>query len=119
MYFTVPRSAYLLKAADVGILSNYCILGITGYVPDNVNKMVFGSVFLQNYYSIYDYETGRIGLALDVISEGNISDTASIHGAVILMITLASIIGAIIGLCLVVCIIRRRNSRDMKIKPIQ
>jgi hypothetical protein len=46
MYFSIPRSAYLINSKDLGIGSNFCILGITGLVPNNVNKFVFGSVFL-------------------------------------------------------------------------
>lgn len=68
MYFSVPFSAYQVDSSTLGIGGLYCILGITGYIPDNVNRYIFGTVFLQNYYSIYDYENKRIGLALDVIS---------------------------------------------------
>ena len=45
-YFSVPASAYLIEAHDLGIPGNFCILGLTGFVPYGVNKMYFGSVFL-------------------------------------------------------------------------
>lgn len=46
MYFTVPRSAYLIDSTDIGLPSGLCILGITGYIPNSVNKYIFGTIFL-------------------------------------------------------------------------
>lgn len=45
-FFSVPSSSYLIDAKDLNISGDFCILGIAGYVPKEVNKYIFGSVFL-------------------------------------------------------------------------
>ena len=42
---------------EVGIDGNFCVFGVTGLVPDGEDKYVFGNIFLENYYSIYDFQT--------------------------------------------------------------
>lgn len=37
MYFSVPSSSYLIDSKDLGISGDFCILGITGYVPNEMN----------------------------------------------------------------------------------
>ena len=111
MYFTVPRSTYLIDSKDIGIAPGFCILGITGYVPDDVNTYIFGSIFLQSYYSIYDFENKQLGLAIDAVSDGNISSEGSLSFGIILLILIAIAALMIIVSCIVICYLRRKNSK--------
>jgi len=59
--FTVPGKKLVLNT------SGMCLLAITGMdFPPPGPKWILGDVFMRQYYSIFDYEGGRIGLALAV-----------------------------------------------------
>lgn len=118
MYFTIPPSSYLIDSDLLGIGSEFCVLGIVGYVPDKVNKFIFGNTFLSNYYSIFDYDNKRIGLALNLKSEGKIKEDPITPPSSYLWLTLIIIFGAMIIVAIIaICIIRRINLRKVKINP--
>jgi hypothetical protein len=59
MIYSISASQYILNAHT----SSYCQLAI-GNVSGN--HYFLGSVFLNKYYSIYDFNSGQIGLALSI-----------------------------------------------------
>lgn len=69
-----------------------------------------GSVFLQNYYSIYDSENSKIGLALDIVSLGYISDTTSFSSKIFLM-ALGIFFGVVLLILLVFVVIVKLRKR--------
>jgi len=50
----------------------YCVFGIQGGLDDSLNIFIFGDVFLRSFYSIYDFENKRVGLALHKYSLASI-----------------------------------------------
>lgn len=50
----------------------YCVFGIQGGLDSSLNIFIFGDVFLRSYYSIYDFENKRVGLALHKYSNADI-----------------------------------------------
>jgi len=61
--YTLKGSDYVIDIED---LHQECLFGFTGIdIPSPRGPLwIMGDVFLRKYYSIYDYGTGRIGLAL-------------------------------------------------------
>lgn len=51
------------KAFQVWGDEEYCILGITGTVPEESKKYVMGNLFLSNFYTIFDAGSQRIGFS--------------------------------------------------------
>lgn len=117
MYFTIPKTAYLIDSQSIGIYPGFCILGITGYVPDNVNTYIFGSIFLQHYYAIFDQTNKKIGLAVDAVSDGNITSDPTLSFGVVLLSLVAILALMVVIAIIVICCLRRKNSREMQVAP--
>ena len=55
---------YLFLVSDVS--GTYCVSGIAGMLPDStgsVSPVIIGNVLLRRYYTVFDYESKRIGFA--------------------------------------------------------
>ena len=53
----VPPTSYLInKQTNTG--ADGCLIGIQ---RSNTSDFTLGEVFLQNYYTIYDYENNKVG----------------------------------------------------------
>jgi hypothetical protein len=70
-FFTLPPKEYLIHGEDMEV-PGYCVFGIQGGIDSSLNMFIFGDVFLRSYYSIYDFEGKRVGLALHKFSSAQI-----------------------------------------------
>lgn len=52
----------------------YCVFGIQGGLDSSTNLFIIGDTFLRSFYSIYDFEQKRVGLALHIYSQGKIEE---------------------------------------------
>ncbi len=68
--FVVPASEYLVEGEMIGHPGT-CYSGVQSSPMETA--YILGSVFLRNYYSIYDVSNKRVGLALHKFSDANIS----------------------------------------------
>jgi len=71
-YFTLPALEYLIQLKEEKDLPEYCIFGVQGGIDASLNLYIFGDVFLRSYYSIYDFENYKVGLALHKYSTAKI-----------------------------------------------
>lgn len=59
--FSVPPEDYMVEVLeDNGKI--YCYFGIFG--DERLNMVILGDAFLRAYYSIYDFEKDRVGIAV-------------------------------------------------------
>lgn len=69
-YYNIQPSEYLINGVDLDI-PGICVFGVQGGLEaSEYNFYIFGDVFLRSYYSIYDFENKRIGLAIHPYSTG-------------------------------------------------
>lgn len=66
----------MIAGGDLNLNPEYCFLGVTGASPLNSNTVVLGDVFLKNFYSLYDEDNFRIGLAMAKHGNGLITENA-------------------------------------------
>lgn len=102
----MPPSAYLLEGDKID-LPGYCIFGVSGGLDSTYKMYIFGQVFLRSFYSVYDFENSRLGMALHPWSKGTIdheTNTWLIIGIVVLAI---AIIGGVIFY-----IVKNRKSQE-------
>ncbi len=82
-------------------MTGYCIFGISGGLDSSFNIYIFGDVFLRSFYSIYDFENKRVGLALHTQSKATIDYKSSKWVIVfIVLLVLILILAIIIGVYL-------------------
>jgi len=48
-----------------GIDNNECMIAVS-WLPDSENMFVLGDTFIRNFYSIFNYEENKVGLAQSV-----------------------------------------------------
>lgn len=77
----------------------YCVFGVQGGLDDSLNIYIFGDVFLRSYYSIYDFENYRVGLALHKYSSGKIEEESRKWMYVVIAISFVVIIIGIATFC--------------------
>lgn len=64
--FEIPATTYLIQGEYLGLPPEFCVIGVTGFVPEEQKKFVFGNLFLKHFYSIFDAEQQRIGFAFNL-----------------------------------------------------
>lgn len=77
----------------------YCVFGIQGGLDPSLNIFIFGDVFLRSFYSIYDFESKRIGLALHKYSSGSIETDSKAWAYVIIAVSAGVVVACIVGYC--------------------
>lgn len=76
----------------------FCIFGIQGGLDDNSEYIVLGDIWFKSFYSVFDYENGRIGLALHTFSNGSIETEGMISWIYPLGIIVIVVIVLIVGI---------------------
>jgi hypothetical protein len=79
-FFEVPRQALLIESAKFKLNKyeekDYCVIGIATASDDSPqDQAIFGSQFMQHYYTVIDHENLSYGIALAVGSRGYITDS--------------------------------------------
>jgi hypothetical protein len=93
-YFVIPWKAYLLPG-EMFDMPGFCIFGVYGGVPDD-QPYILGTVFLKEYYMIYDYDYLRVGLALHSQSKSSIAEKS--HAWIVwLVVIILLLVGVGIG----------------------
>lgn len=69
MFFKIPTSSYLIPGPRLGLEEDICHLAITGTIPDEINSVVLGQPFLENYFVVLDQEDMKIGLGAHLGSD--------------------------------------------------
>jgi len=91
--FVIPAEEYLIEGETLG-LPGHCVFGVWGSLDASMGMYILGDVFLKSFYSIYDFENRRAGLALHIYSNGAV-DNSSFNWKypIIILILLAVFIG--------------------------
>lgn len=73
--FTMPGASYVLKGLSTD--SNTCPIALQGTSGLGQVDWIIGDPFLRTFYSVYDYEGSRVGLAAAYPSAGSVVPGAS------------------------------------------
>ncbi len=65
--FSLPPSAYLIEGFELSV-PGYCVFGVQGTAESTFNMYILGDIFLNSFYSVYDYDNKRVGIALHIQS---------------------------------------------------
>eukprot|EP00347_Sterkiella_histriomuscorum_P011866 403370807 len=113
---TIPTRTYLFDAKQVGIKGDYCILGVQGTVPSKQNKYVFGALFMQQYYSVFDLQHQKIGFTkAKKLTE--FEAKKNIETWIIVAIFLSAFLTLILLTLCIIYSIRRVLNKKVKIRP--
>ena len=76
-YFSVEPETYLFDGKDFG-LDGACVFGVFKHQNEARDRVyILGSAFLQNYYTIYDQDNRKVGIALHPFSSAAVQPTFS------------------------------------------
>jgi len=73
------------------------------------NMYIIGSVFLRNYYSIYDFENNRVGIALNIYSNADVRKIFPTWAIILIVVG-----GVLILLVIALCIWRRYRNKKLR-----
>lgn len=60
----IPAQDYLIPGVELSI-PGICVFGVQGGLEAaQFNMYIFGDIFLKQFYSVYDFENLRVGLAI-------------------------------------------------------
>jgi hypothetical protein len=90
--YSVPSSEYLLDGAILGYPGK-CILAVT-LNPTN-DQYILGTAFLRNYYTVYDQSTSKVGLALHINSNANVTKKLPGWAIFLIILLVISVVGGI------------------------
>jgi hypothetical protein len=68
LIYNIPPNDYLLEGSDFDI-PGFCIIGVS---YGDYGMYILGDVFLKGFYSVYDFDNKKVGLALHPHSRGSI-----------------------------------------------
>mmetsp|Transcript_32628 Transcript_32628/g.23569 ORF Transcript_32628/g.23569 Transcript_32628/m.23569 type:complete len:114 (-) Transcript_32628:254-595(-) len=113
MVYTIPVAGYTLngKAYNTG-----CIFAVSP-IPDSANMYILGDAFLRNFYSVYDFKTKHVIMAVSSGAPPGTSIEKLISGWVIFIIVTFSLLAFIILICLIIKCRQRRNARKQAKDP--
>lgn len=87
----------------------FCFFGIFG---DNTNMVILGDAFLRAYYSIYDFEESRVGIALHKYSLSYLEKKFPVW------IIVLSVFAVLIVLFAIGCILLRRYKKKQRARKM-
>lgn len=116
----LPLSAFLVSSIDLKGMNSqtYCLLGIQGTVPQKVGfpgKYVMGSLFLNNFYSVFDADNQKIGFAFKSVADSNTIKSLTfwiIGGAIALGLLIATVMVSL-------CVRKRRRELQKKLLELE
>jgi Eukaryotic aspartyl protease len=88
----------LIDGADMGV-PGFCVFGIQGGLDPSLNLFIFGDVFLRSYYSIYDFENKRIGIALHKDSKASVEEDSRTWVYIVIISSAALIVISVLVYC--------------------
>ena len=96
-------------------MPGYCVFGVQGTADSTFNMYILGDIFLNSFYSIYDYDNKRVGIALHIQSSATVEMERNHWIFPIIVISLV-VIGLSIGFYFWR---RRRIQREVERKNVQ
>lgn len=60
----------MVSGDRLGLNNNYCFFGVNGAIPSGIKKIVFGDVFMYNFYTVFDSDNKRLGLTKSINGYG-------------------------------------------------
>ena len=104
----------MVSGGDLNLNPEYCFFGVSGTSPEGSNTVVMGDVFLKNFYSLYDQDLNRIGLAIAKHGSGIITENAvSIPDWAIPALLMTDFLLMFIVTMLIVLVMKHFNKRDI------
>lgn len=105
--FSIPASSYLIdKKTQQG--QDGCLIGVQ---RSKDNDFVLGEVFIQNYYTVLDFENKRVGFNGDLFVEGLPLKKFPLWAIIVIAVA-----GAGIVLAIAICVVVRHRNKNLKSK---
>mmetsp|Transcript_9720 Transcript_9720/g.7327 ORF Transcript_9720/g.7327 Transcript_9720/m.7327 type:complete len:101 (-) Transcript_9720:46-348(-) len=87
----------------LGLNPEYCFLGVSGSLPNSSNEVVLGAVFFYNFYTIFDEEAMRVGIAKSINGYGMIKKSNETQDWAIPFVIIIDIVILLVTALIVMC----------------
>jgi uncharacterized protein YneF (UPF0154 family) len=115
--YTMPPQAYTMAGQKVspGIK---CIVPVT-HTPDSSGVALLGDTFLRNFYSTYNFETNKVGLAVNSANPWDCTITPHMAGWAIFLVILAVLVTVVGGYVLGKRYLRKSADNNRRIANME